>query len=255
MKKACCFLLILAPFLAALLLSCASPQNGGIALLPPIEGAEAVGTETCALCHEGVVERFRSTDHGRYSGSMEEGEILGCESCHGPGSLHMEAGGGVGQYIINPARNPEPCFACHLSVKVTFNLEVHHPVREQRMNCVDCHDPHGKDIYKAKGMRVGRENEVCMQCHKEQVRPRVFEHEALRDGCTICHGPHGAINDKMLVENDNNLCLKCHAQIAMPRSITMGDFSHTTRLAEGTCWSAGCHTAVHGSDINPHLRY
>jgi hypothetical protein len=51
------------------------------------------------------------------------------------------------------------------------------------------------------------------------------------------------------------LCLKCHAQLAAPGTIVMGDFSHTTRLMEGTCWSAGCHTAVHGSDINPHLRY
>jgi hypothetical protein len=31
--------------------------------------------------------------------------------------------------------------------------------------------------------------------------------------------------------------------------------SHTTRLMQGACWSAGCHTAVHGSNINPHLRY
>jgi hypothetical protein len=35
----------------------------------------------------------------------------------------------------------------------------------------------------------------------------------------------------------------------------MGDFPHTTRLARGVCWSSGCQTAVHGSNINPHLRY
>ena len=26
-------------------------------------------------------------------------------------------------------------------------------------------------------------------------------------------------------------------------------------LQQGTCFSAGCHTAVHGSDVNSHLRY
>lgn len=101
----------------------------------------------------------------------------------------------------------------------------------------------------------GRENAVCRQCHKEKTRPRVFVHEALREGCTVCHRPHGSINDKLLVENDSSLCLKCHAQLSTPGTVLVGDFSHTTRLAEGTCWNAGCHTAVHGSDINPHLRY
>jgi hypothetical protein len=59
----------------------------------------------------------------------------------------------------------------------------------------------------------------------------------------------------MLTERDNNLCLKCHAQIAAPGTVVIGDFAHATRVAQGTCWSADCHTAVHGSDINAHLRY
>jgi hypothetical protein len=35
----------------------------------------------------------------------------------------------------------------------------------------------------------------------------------------------------------------------------IGKFDHSSRLAQGSCFSAGCHTAVHGSNINPHLRY
>jgi hypothetical protein len=26
-------------------------------------------------------------------------------------------------------------------------------------------------------------------------------------------------------------------------------------LPQGTCWSAGCHEAIHGSNVNGHLRY
>jgi hypothetical protein len=26
-------------------------------------------------------------------------------------------------------------------------------------------------------------------------------------------------------------------------------------LPQGTCWSAGCHEAIHGSQVNDHLRY
>ncbi|MFO7785572.1 MAG: cytochrome c3 family protein [Desulfatiglandales bacterium] len=241
--------------IAIVVFSCSAPSRQIIAPPAFIKGAEPVGMETCAQCHEDRARNFEHTAHGRYFISREEGEeVMSCESCHGQGSLHLEVGGGMGQYIINPSENPESCYQCHTQIQVAFNLEYHHPVREERLTCTGCHDPHG-DIYLARGMRMGREDAVCSQCHEEHTRPRVFVHEALREGCTVCHRAHGSINDKLLVENDNNLCLKCHAQLSMPGSMVIGDFPHTTRLAEGTCWSAGCHTAVHGSDINPHLRY
>ncbi len=249
-------LLILAAHIFGIsILSCSSSSNRIRVQPNRIKGAEPVGMETCALCHEDIVKNFKHTAHARLYISADKREISGCEACHGEGSLHVEVDGGKGQHIINPGRNPVICYQCHLGVKMAFGFQYHHPVKEGRMTCTNCHDPHGEDIYKAKGMQTGRENDVCMQCHRDQARPRVFEHEALREGCTICHRAHGSINDKMLVENDNNLCLKCHAQITLPNTITIGKISHTTFLAQGTCWSAGCHTAVHGSNINPHLRY
>ena len=82
------------------------------------------------------------------------------------------------------------------------------------MNCVQCHDPHGGDIFKpAGGLAMARQNESCAQCHRDQTRPFVFEHPAMREGCATCHNPHGSINHKMLVESDPNLCLRCHAQV------------------------------------------
>ena len=125
------------------------------------------------------------------------------------------------------------------------------------MNCVQCHDPHGFDIMKpARGLAMARLNESCAECHREQTKPHVFVHEAMRDGCTTCHQPHGSVNPKMLAERDNNLCLKCHAQThSVAGRIYIGKEDHTAHLALGGCWSAGCHTAVHGSNINPHLRY
>ena len=99
-------------------------------------------------------------------------------------------------------------------------------------------------------------NQACVDCHREQSRPFVYQHEALREGCTMCHQPHGSIADKMLVQRDNNLCLKCHAQVATATGqIYIGDQSHTEFLSRGSCWSARCHTAVHGSNIDRQLRY
>jgi hypothetical protein len=63
----------------------------------------------------------------------------------------------------------------------------------------------------------------------------------------------------MLVERDNNLCLKCHAMQqssgVAPGQIYIGKVNHTANLKLGGCWSAGCHTAVHGSNFNPHQLY
>jgi len=240
----------------ALIISCVSGDRV-VVPLPAIPGREYIGMQTCAFCHENIVRDFKYTDHGHIHimGEAERIRGQGCEACHGPGSLHMEAGGGRGTFIINPGRDPEACFQCHLEAKALFKFQHHHPVIEGQMSCIDCHDPHGQEIFKRKGTFVARQNETCLQCHREQARPHVFEHEALREGCTICHNAHGSINEKLLVERDNNLCLKCHAQLAAPGTVTIGDFSHTTRVTQGTCWSAGCHTAVHGSNINPHLRY
>ena len=84
----------------------------------------------------------------------------------------------------------------------------------------------------------------------------IYEHEALREGCTICHQPHGSVADKMLVQRDNNLCLKCHAQVhTVSGDLFIGDVPHTTFVNRGACWSAGCHTAIHGSNIDRRLRY
>jgi predicted CXXCH cytochrome family protein len=239
------------------LFSCTGARQD-LVVSPPftIAGADYVGMETCGFCHEELVRDFKYTDHSRLTISLKEGfEIPGCEACHGPGSLHVEAGGGLGEAIINPEQNPSSCFQCHPTTKVLFSLQYHHPVREGRLTCISCHDPHGANILLPKGTFVGRVNETCFGCHREQARPYVFEHEALREGCTICHQPHGSINDKLLIERDSNLCIKCHAQLAVPGTIVFGDTNHTGFVMQGVCWSAGCHTAVHGSDINSSLRY
>jgi len=43
--------------------------------------------------------------------------------------------------------------------------------------------------------------------------PFVFEHDAMRDGCTACHSPHGSVQDKMLVAGQTTTCLRCHYDI------------------------------------------
>jgi len=173
-----------------------------------------------------------------------------------PARLGSESGGSA-QFIINPGQDPSACFKCHLEVQGEFMLPQHHPVIEGHMNCVQCHDPHGADLFKpAGGLAMAQANENCAQCHQDQTRPFVFEHDAMREGCVTCHNPHGSINQKLLVASDPNLCLRCHAQTqAVNQRIYIGNIDHTVLLQSGTCWTAGCHTAVHGSNVDPRLRY
>lgn len=228
---------------------------------PKIAGATYVGNQVCFDCHTNINRAFPSSPHARVRvAGLDVKGGTGCESCHGPGSEHVRVGGGRGRFIVNPGRDPAACFNCHQEIHARLRLPHHHPVVEGQMNCVDCHDPHGMDIFKpAGGLAFSRLDESCGACHREQSRPHVFVHPALREGCAACHEPHGSVNDKLLVARDNNLCLRCHAQLASPTaavgSVSIGAMSHTQFLSRGTCWSAGCHTAVHGSNVDAKLRF
>ena len=224
----------------------ASPKKTVITAKP-----EYVGSEECATCHEKEVEEYSRSTHSRLE-IAGDAKVQGCETCHGPGSLHVDAGGGKGVHIVNPGKDPETCFQCHSDKKMEFNLPHHHPVLEGKMSCTDCHSPHGEEVKPWSATSLKDINEACFKCHKEQRGPFVWEHEAVREGCTTCHSVHGSINEKMLVARDANVCIRCHTQADFP---IMGRRDHRTFLQRGTCFSGGCHTAVHGSQYDDHLRY
>lgn len=231
--------------------------NRTIISVPEIQGAEFVGTEDCMLCHEGIGTQFENTAHARLMVDGENGLELGCEACHGPGSLHSMMG--EGRHLIhNPGRDPESCLQCHVELQGEFAMRHSHPVADGKVACVDCHDPHGDDEAMLLGQGIATaESGNCTECHAAQAGPYVFEHEAMREGCTACHQPHGSVNDKMLKARNASLCLQCHFTERTPNAIMIGGVDHSGfgYLQQGSCWTAGCHEAVHGSHVNGSLRF
>jgi len=243
------------------LASCVTTERAVVAP-PQIAGAHFVGSKECAICHDDITGRFATASHARLAVQGSGVKDTGCENCHGAGSLHVKTGGAAGT-IINPRKSPETCFQCHLDKRGQFSLPNSHPVLAGKMSCADCHDPHQGDAVKGHGADLESQNETCTKCHTAQKGPFVFEHAAMREGCTVCHNPHGTVNQRMLVARDANLCLRCHLEAPDPgasgqinaNAIHRTAENHNTRLMQGTCWSAGCHESPHGSNASFHFRY
>lgn len=254
------------------LAACGTVRRTAVSL-PMIPGAEYIGTEACAECHQEIARDFATADHSFLVAKGPNALSAGCESCHGPSSLHAQSGGeakppfsfspGRPQLssdglllAVEPARATETvCFQCHLNVRSEFHLPSHHPVLEGKMSCTECHSPHKGSIHAGTALSRLSQNESCLRCHSAQRGPHVFEHEATREGCATCHAAHGSVNAKMLAARDSNLCLKCHFQQLSGGAVVIGGSDHTIRAQQGTCWTAGCHEAVHGSRVSSSLKY
>lgn len=217
--------------------------------------APVVGDMQCSLCHPDVSASFPASAHGLLVADNME-TATGCESCHGAGGLHAMTGGNTA-VILGAEAFPQACFKCHSDIGMKSQLPHAHPVLRGNVSCSECHDPHGADHLVADGWGRHAGDQSCYECHVAQTGPFAFEHEAMREGCSHCHDPHGSINEKMLTMRDANLCLQCHFASDLDTDVEIGRAFHGASgyLTQGTCWTSGCHEAVHGSHTSPNLRF
>ena len=83
---------LLLPLLAAACL-CAFAVPGAAAPQPPPAAPAAapatfVGSDVCAACHSEVADNLATTPHGK--SAFANLSSHGCETCHGPGSAHID---------------------------------------------------------------------------------------------------------------------------------------------------------------------
>jgi len=199
--------------------------------------------ETCFNCHSG--HEFDGWD---FSGH-KNGDVT-CASCH---TVHADAGHSMKK------EGPELCYTCHAEVRGQMLMPSHHPVIEGKMECNDCHNPHGG---MAEKVMFDDSRELCFSCHAEKEGPFVFEHDPVNEDCMICHTPHGSVANSLLKANEPALCLNCHSMhfhatvTGDPDEFTVPNNSDRNGVSTLDGWKKGfltnctsCHTAIHGTDM------
>ena len=144
----------------------------------------------CLDCHT----RFH------WAGSEHYLNDVSCLQCH---KIHPP----VGNKLLAKSE-PDGCYSCHMDIQAKAQYPSHHPIREGKMGCSDCHDPHGSMVGSLKTDE--RLNDLCLNCHASKQGPFVFEHAPVLEDCTICHAPHGTIANNLLKQNEPFICLQCH---------------------------------------------
>jgi len=264
--------------------------------------ATYVGAQVCMGCHVAQAAAFNQTLMGRvFRNPRNAQERANCETCHGPGSLHVKAGGGRGvgglysfrlddashtieqnngvclschergdrtywrgsphekrevacanchqvmqrvspKHQLAKGTELETCFQCHKDKRTQALRSAHMPLREGKMTCSDCHNPHGS-VTEALLKEVSI-NDVCYKCHAEKRGPFLYDHPPVRENCLNCHNPHGTNNEYMLNVARPRLCQQCHT---LGGHAQPGNPSSRFMIAN-SCQN--CHSQIHGSN-NP----
>jgi DmsE family decaheme c-type cytochrome len=196
-----------------------------------------VASATCLSCHN-------RGDHAGWEGSVHEARKLACTTCH---SVHQPKSTA---HQLVAATETQLCAKCHrVQVAKTERAVAHMPVREGKMACSTCHNPHGS-INNVKALRTGSSvAESCTACHTEMRGPVLWEHTPVRENCATCHDPHGSSNDRMLVVRQPMLCQRCHVVSRHPASMYDTDeitLRKSNRMFGRSC--VNCHSNVHGSN-------
>ena len=184
------------------------------------------GNEICLGCH-------LKGERVYWPGSTHETRNVACTNCHTvmkPVSRKFQ---------LRTAEQMDTCFQCHKDIRAKQVRSSHMPLREGKMVCSDCHNPHGSPTEKL--IRTATVNETCYKCHAEKRGPFLFEHAPVRENCLNCHDPHGSVNEYMLKVSRPRLCTECHA------------FGHGTTSGPAAVQSISrqcqnCHTEVHGTN-------
>lgn len=196
--------------------------------------------QVCLSCHQ-------SGARINWQGSQHASNDTACTNCH---QVHVHR-----DPVLIKQTQAEKCFTCHAEQRSQIFRFSHHPIREGKVACADCHNPHG-----SAGPKLLKEvtvNETCYNCHAEKRGPLAWEHAPVRENCLTCHNPHGSNQPRLLIQRSPYLCQECHSNSghqANPQSGQQlpgktafnGTLSTNFRAFARGC--VNCHSQIHGSN-------
>jgi len=188
--------------------------------------------EKCLACH-------KTHQRIEWKGSSHEFAEVACASCH---SIHTER-----DPILNKQTQQQVCFTCHTKERAKFLQPSHHPVREGRLACTDCHNVHGEQ---GSGAQIkASQREKCTSCHAEKRGPFLWEHAPAAEDCMLCHSPHGSNQAALLKKRAPFLCQECHSAAHASNQFDGSALNPLgARAFLGVKGCANCHSQVHGSN-------
>lgn len=202
--------------------------------------------QNCEGCHVTGLRITRNADEEFISSSQEIG--ISCESCHGPGGLHVSEGGGKARHIVNPKylatdRGNEVCGQCHIRVKNKTgesgaNFETEYPCiidGEELTPFIpgkilgNYIEETGSDGKATAGYWNDNDTAILgenasennhSQKHRQQYQDflKSYHYNFAGLKCYTCHETHDTGvkgTAQLLRKNDNNkLCATCHDDLA-----------------------------------------
>ena len=165
----------------------------------------------CLNCHAGRVESVGGSVHKM---ALQE-QAIGCERCHGPGSLHAAQHrpkkeiAGEDLTIVNPGKLPRPlleavCAECHLNGPASVALRGRGPT--------DFRPGRPLGDYRTDYRFDSGVEQMTVVGHIEQLRRSVCYQKSETLSCLTCHDPHARELPRDKTEFFRQKCLDCHAK-------------------------------------------
>ena len=216
----------------------------------------------CAMCHEtGYTPALDPATKKWVGKPIELG--IGCEKCHGPGSLHVEANrdpakkdpGKIihGTKDLNALQQTMVCAQCHgrntnkkekdLAFQVGFLPgDINLPSLVSFWTYDDSDPQHNRDFWPTNWARRNRQQWQDFRLSKHFTKADVT--------CLTCHTFHGKWEPRQLRMDKAQLCVQCHTEAGLAKMPNAELFAGSAMAQRGvTC--TDCHMAKIGWRTNP----
>ena len=133
---------------------------GGIISFRPEDQARTSeeNNAVCLNCHQ-------RGDRTYWNGSTHETRGLMCTNCH---TIMKEVSR---KHQLKTAVEPDTCFQCHKDRRAQMARSSHMPLREGKMACSDCHNPHGSRDRRAAAGEFDQRQLLQVPCREARAVP------------------------------------------------------------------------------------